>query len=115
MKMSTVPIGYNCIDLSVLFWLIFSPLQRLLRASAIATLVGKQTLIVITQWSASFLRNFDGRGGGRRPMAVAIAFKLLPAMSASECVIHFSLHSFRDVRSTIPFGRHQSRTSSAMA
>lgn len=28
-------------------------------------------------------------------MAVAIAFKLLPAMSASECVVRFSLHTFR--------------------
>ncbi len=27
-------------------------------------------------------------------MAVAIAFKLLPAMSASECVVRFSLRSF---------------------
>jgi len=32
--------------------------------------------------------------GAEHPMAVAIAFKLLPAMSASECVVRFSLHSF---------------------
>jgi hypothetical protein len=32
--------------------------------------------------------------GAEHPMAVAIAFKLLSAMPASECVVRFSLHSF---------------------